>query len=79
MIAEEILIRKVNALPPGKIDEVIDFVDFLVSREATAWRAERTASIAEFAAQFGGTEFDIDEDLEAAAVDDLLAIEGAPR
>jgi hypothetical protein len=79
MIAEDILIRKVNALPPGKIDEVIDFVDFLASRDASAWRAERSASIAEFAAEFGGTEFDLDEDLETAAIDDLFAVDEAPR
>ena len=59
MIAEDILIQKINALPPGKIEEVIDFVDFLASREATAWRAERTASIAEFAAEFAGSDFDL--------------------
>ena len=79
MIAEDILIRKVNALPPGKIDEVIDFVDFLASREATAWRAERTASIAAFASEFGGTEFDLDVKLEAAGVESLLAIDEALR
>ena len=79
MIAEDILIRKVNALPPGKIDEVIDFVDFLASREATAWRAERTASIASFASEYGGTEFDLDDELESAGVESLLAIDEAPR
>ena len=79
MIGEDILIRKVNALPPGKIDEVIDFVDFLASRDAKALRTERTASIAAFAVEFGGTEFDLDEDLESAAIDELLAIDEAPR
>ena len=79
MIAEDTLIRKVNALPPGKIDEVIDFVDFLASREATAWRAERMASIATFATEFGSTELDLDEELEAAGIESLLAIDEAPR
>jgi len=79
MIDEDILIRKVNALPPGKIDEVIDFIDFLAFREATAWRAKRTASIAEFAAEFGGTDIDLDEDFEAAAIDSFLSIDEASR
>lgn len=79
MISEDILMRKVSALPPGKIDEVIDFVDFLASREATAWRAERTAEIAAFAAEFGGTEFDKDEELEAAGIESLLAIDEASQ
>ena len=79
MIAEDILLRKVNALPPGKIDEVIDFVDFLASREATPFRAERTTSIATFAAEFGGTEFDLDVEFEATAVEALLAIDEASR
>ena len=77
MIAEDILLRKVNALPPGKIDEVIDFVDSLT--ESSTWRAERTADIAAFAAEFAGTEFDLDEELEAAGVECLLAIDEAPQ
>ncbi len=32
MIAEEKLIAKINNLPPGDIDEVIDFVDFLLHK-----------------------------------------------
>lgn len=32
MIAEEKLIAKINSLPPGEIDEVIDFVDFLLHK-----------------------------------------------
>ena len=79
MISEDILIKKINALPPDKIDEVIDFVDHLAARESTAFRAERTASIAAFAAKFGGTEYDLDEELEATAVEELLAIDEAPR
>ncbi len=33
MIAEDKLIQKINNLPPGKINEVIDFVDFLLQKE----------------------------------------------
>jgi len=32
MIAEERLIAKINNLPPGEIDEVNDFVDFLLHK-----------------------------------------------
>ena len=32
MIAEDKLIRKINNLPPDKINEVIDFVDFLLQK-----------------------------------------------
>lgn len=32
MIAEEKLIAKINNLPPSEIDEVIDFVDFLLQK-----------------------------------------------
>ena len=32
MIAEDKLIQKINNLPPGKINEVIDFVDFLLEK-----------------------------------------------
>ena len=79
MISEDILIRKVNALPPGKIDEVLDFVDFLASRDASERRSERSDSIAAFAAEFGGTEFDLDEQMEISAIEDLLRIEGVPQ
>ncbi|MFN0279678.1 MAG: DUF2281 domain-containing protein [Pyrinomonadaceae bacterium] len=79
MIAEDILIQKINALPPDKIGEVIDFVDFLANRGTAGWRAERTAEIAAYASEFGGTEFDLDEDLEAAAGECLLAIDEASQ
>ena len=79
MIAEEKLFQKINALPPDKIGEVIDFVDFLAGRDASSWKAERTAEIMAFAAEFGGTEFDLDEELEAAAVETLLAMDEATR
>ncbi len=77
MIAEDKLIQKINALPPNKIDEVIDFVDFLAGRDAASLRAERTAEIAAFAAEFGRTEFDLDEELEAAGVECLLSMDEA--
>ena len=37
------------------------------------------ASIAAFASEFGGTEFDLDGELEAAGIESLLAIDEAPQ
>ena len=79
MASENNLIEKINALPPDKIDEVIDFVDFLAGRDSATLRAARAAEIAEYAAEFGGTEFDFDQELEAAGVECLLAMDEAPR
>lgn len=73
MIAEDLLIKKIHALPLDKIGQVIDFVDFLVSRASAACRAKRTAEIAAFAAEFAGTEFDLDVDLDAVGIDVLHA------
>ncbi len=77
MIAEEVLIQKIHALPPQKISEVMTFVDSLT--ESSTWRAERTADIASFAAEFAGTEFDLDKELESAGVECLVAIDEAPQ
>ena len=79
MVVEESLISKINTLPPSKISEVVDFVDFLTGRESNVWKAERSASIAAYASEFGGTEYDLDEALEAASVETLLAIDGEPN
>jgi Protein of unknown function (DUF2281) len=79
MIAEDILIQKINALPPGKINEVIDFVDYLAKRESTDRKSERAALISAYAVENAGTEFDLNEDFESAAIDSLLAIDEAPQ
>jgi len=79
MIAEDILIQKIIALPPEKIDEVIDFVDYLAESESISKKAERTALISAYAAENAGTEFDLDEELEQAGIDSLLAIDEAPQ
>ena len=79
MIAEDRLIEKINNLAPGRIDEVIDFIDSLAARDASDQKSERFTMIAEYAAENGGTDFDLDEELENAGVDALLAIDEAPR
>ncbi len=76
MIAEENLIRKINDLPPGKINEVIDFVDFLAARESTVHKTELAAMIAAYADDNARTEFDLDEDLENAGIEHLMTIDG---
>lgn len=72
----EALIEKIKGLPPDKISEVEDFVDFLFQRTTQQARRERHEAIAAYAEQFAGTEVDLDEDLENAAVESLLDIEG---
>ena len=66
----ETLIEKIKQLPPERISEVEDFVDFIAGRNATAARHE---SIAAYAAQYGGTVADLDPDMEAAALEHLSA------
>lgn len=72
MITQERLIEKINALPPRKLSEVEDFVDFITAKSSTS---ERDDQIAQFAAEFGGTEFDLDEDLEAAGIEVLATMD----
>lgn len=75
MISHDRLIEKINALPPRRVAEVEDFVDFLAEKESPASGDERAKRIAEFAREFGGTELDLDPDLEAAGIEALLALD----
>lgn len=79
MIAEDKLIQKINSLPPGRIVEVIDFVDFLAGRESSVLKADRAAVISAYAAETAGTEFDLDEELEQAGIEHLTSIDEASR
>jgi hypothetical protein len=72
MITQERLIEKINALPPRKLSEVEDFVDFITTKSSSG---ERDVLIAQFAAEFGGTEFDLDEDLGAAGIEILATMD----
>jgi Protein of unknown function (DUF2281) len=72
----ESLIEKIKGLPPDKISEVEDFVDFLSQRTLQQTRRVRHEAIAAYAAQFAGTEADLAEDLERAAVEHMLSTEG---
>ena len=72
----ESLMEKINSLPLEKLGEVEDFVDFLALREKTRNSQARHAQLAAYAAQFAGTEFDLNETLEQASLEHLLS-EGA--
>ena len=57
----EALIEKIRALPEERLDEVEDFVDFIVSRSAdrALVRAAQTASVEAFAKVWDNPENDI--------------------
>lgn len=64
----EELIEKIKGLPPERIAEVEDFVDFIAQRNAAA---ARHASIAAYAAEHAGSDVDLDPELETAALEHL--------
>ena len=66
------LIEKIKSLPPERLSEVEDFVDFIAQREAPAARHE---AIAAYAAEHAGSEADLDPELEAAATEHLRSVE----
>ena len=76
MISHERRIEKINALPPRRVAEVEDFVDFLSEKDSPTAKSERSRRIAEFAQEFGGTEYDTDPDLEAAGAEVLVRLFG---
>lgn len=79
MITRESLLEKINALPPYRISEIEDFVDFIASRtpersnvsdsNSDLTDEQKDAMIARFATEFGGTEYDRDEALQEAALE----------
>ena len=64
----EVLIEKIKSLPPEGIAEVEDFVDSIANRDTAA---ARHASIAAYAAEHGGSDVDLDTELEKAAIEYL--------
>ena len=64
----ETLIEKFKSLPPERIAEVEDFVDFIAQRDAAASRHE---ALAAYAAEHAGSETDLDPELEGAAIEHL--------
>ena len=73
---EETLFEKIKSLPPERVAEVEDFVDFLAQRSA---RSARHQAIAAYAAEHAGSEVDLDPELEAASLECLNAEEEVGR
>ena len=65
------LIEKIKRLPQDRIDDVAAFVDSL-SREPGPDRETLHQALNDYAIQHAGTNADLDPDLEAAAVEQLL-------
>lgn len=77
MNAQEQILEKINSLPPDKVAEVVDFIDFMAARNRAANRDEQFARIHAYALEFGGTEYDLDPQLEQAGIESLLTIDEA--
>ena len=65
------LIEKIERLPHDRRAEVEEFVDSL-SRQPGLDRIALNEALSDYANQYGGTDADLDPDLEAAAVEQLL-------
>ena len=65
------LIEKIKRLPHDRIAEVEAFIDSL-SREPALDRTALHQALTDYALQHGGTDADLDPDLEAATVEHLL-------
>ena len=65
------LIEKIKRLPQNRKAEVETFLDSL-SREPSLDRNALHKALSDYADQYRGTDADLDPDLEAAAVEQLL-------
>ena len=65
------LIKKIEQLPPDRLAEVEHFVELLEHVDSD--RLTRDRELADFIAQYAGTDLDLDEELEAAGVEHLLS------
>jgi hypothetical protein len=68
----ETLIRKIESLPPEAIAEVEDFVDFIRLKTQKTKSRKLKEEIAEYAGKHAGSDVDLDEELETAAIELLL-------
>jgi hypothetical protein len=66
------LIKKIKELPPDRLAEVENFVESLVHRNDDLDRKGLHQALSDYVIQHAGTEADLDEALEAAAVEHLL-------
>ena len=65
------LIEKIKRLPHDRIAEVEAFVDSVLRKPALD-RAAIDQAFRDYALQYGGTDVDLDPDLEAAGIEHLL-------
>ena len=65
------LIEKIKRLPHDRIAEVEAFIDSL-SRERALDQTALHQALTDYALQHGGTDADLDPDLEAAGIEHLL-------
>jgi hypothetical protein len=74
-MSSETLFEKIRSLPPERLAEVEDFVEFLSQRD-NSLRIARDEAVAAYAVQYAGVDgIDLDRPLEAAAVERLLEVE----
>lgn len=79
MNALQIVSEKINDLPPDKVAEVIDFIDFLAQKERFRHDAERFDLISQYAQENAGSELDLDPELEQAGAENLSALDESTR
>lgn len=79
MNALQIVSEKINTLPPDKIAEVIDFIDFLARKEKSRHDTERFEMISQYARENAGGEFDLNSELEQAGLENLLTVDEGDR
>ena len=72
----ETLIEKIKKLPPERVAEVEDFVDFIAQRNSSSTRHD---AIAAYAAEHAGSDVDLDQELEAASLECLRDAEEVSR
>ena len=74
---EERLLEKIKSLPPERVAEVEEFVDSLAQRvNGNPAHDARHDLIAAYAAEHGGSEIDLDPELESASLEHLHAESG---
>jgi hypothetical protein len=66
------LIKKIEELPPERLDQVGDFVDSIARGEHRLERTTLHRVLSAYAQQHAGTADDLDADLEVATVEYLL-------
>ena len=69
------IIEKINGLPPEKLVEVEDFIDFLKEKSNREIKESRFQIISEYAAKHAESDADFDEELHEASLEFLSEAE----